>query len=109
MLLGEARDTARAVVAEFGVADYPALFMLAVDGPPVLYEGELKPAALTAYLERRAGPPVVHGGASSTTAESLVEEVKCHTTHSNTPPCHVQQNAGRPLTHATRRPAGDCW
>ncbi len=69
MLIGEARETASSAVAEFGVAEFPSLFMVPAEGePPVVYDGELKPAPLTAYLEQRAGPPVA-GAAEAGGAE----------------------------------------
>jgi thiol-disulfide isomerase/thioredoxin len=38
MLIGEARDTSAAAVAEFGVADFPTVFTLDTEnGPPIVY------------------------------------------------------------------------
>jgi protein disulfide-isomerase A6 len=56
MLLGEAKDTAKKAAEEFGVVDYPTLYVLpAGEGStPAKYDGELKPAALTAFLASHA-------------------------------------------------------
>ena len=58
MLIGEARDTATEVIdAIGGVADFPTLAVLPADGgEKVVYEGEMKPAALAAFLEQHAAP-----------------------------------------------------
>mmetsp|Transcript_10885 Transcript_10885/g.23080 ORF Transcript_10885/g.23080 Transcript_10885/m.23080 type:complete len:774 (+) Transcript_10885:35-2356(+) len=76
MLLGEARASAQGVVQAMGAADFPALFLLgaAEDSAPTLYEGELKPAALTAFLEANAGaePEASETGAAS---EPLFETI----------------------------------
>ena len=55
MLLGEVRDTAAKATAEFEVSTFPTLMVLPADGAAaVKYEGELKPQALSAFLETHA-------------------------------------------------------
>ena len=56
MLLGEAREKeAPDLAREMGVASYPALLVLpGGEAAPQVYDGELKPAALTAFLASHA-------------------------------------------------------
>ena len=81
MLLGEARETAKKTAAEFGVTDYPTLVVLPGGdaASPIAYDGELKPAALTAFLETHAlETPIVQassggegGGSASSDGDAV--------------------------------------
>ena len=64
LLIGEARDTASEVVEALGgVADYPMLAVLPADGgDKIVYDGEMKPAALKAFLEQHAAAAAAAGG-----------------------------------------------
>jgi len=75
VLLGEARDTQTAVVEAMGAANFPALYMLgaSADSAPTLYDGELKPAALSAFLEANAGPEPAEAEAAG--GEPLYEAI----------------------------------
>ena len=57
MIIGEARDVATKAAADFGVNEFPSLLVLpagsGVEGE-VAFEGEMKPASLTAFLETHA-------------------------------------------------------
>ena len=78
MVLGEARDTATKAVEEFGISDFPTLVVLpsGEGASPIKYEGELKPAALTAFLASQAAPPAAaSSGDSSGDDDSLAVEV----------------------------------
>jgi protein disulfide-isomerase A6 len=71
MLLGEVRDTAKAATAEFGVSTFPTLMMLPADGAaPIKYEGEMKPKALSAFLETHAAEMKQSAAASKEGATS---------------------------------------
>jgi len=54
MLVGEARSTASKVTADFGVSDFPKVVVMPAGGEPIKYDGEIKPAALSAFLETHA-------------------------------------------------------
>eukprot|EP00966_Prymnesium_polylepis_P156216 3608943-Prymnesium_polylepis.1 len=77
MLLGEARDTEAAVVEAMGATAFPGLFLLgaSADAAPSLYEGELKPAALSAFLEEHAGPEPAVEAAGAEAGEALYETI----------------------------------
>ena len=59
MLIGEAKDHAKKTVEQFGVSEFPTLVVLPAgsDGSAasaIKYDGEMKPAALSAFLETHA-------------------------------------------------------
>jgi len=80
MLLGEVRDTATKATAEFEVSTFPTLVVLPADGAaPVKYEGELKPKALSAFLETHAAEKktaaAADGAASASAEDDLAESI----------------------------------
>eukprot|EP00908_Phaeocystis_cordata_P014871 Transcript_25982.p1 GENE.Transcript_25982~~Transcript_25982.p1 ORF type:complete len:658 (-),score=397.80 Transcript_25982:120-1907(-) len=80
MLLGEARETeAPETATEMGVASYPALLVLpGDDAAPVVYDGELKPAAVESFLGKFAAAeeaPAAQGEAKADADSSLAVEV----------------------------------
>jgi len=73
MILGEARDNELGVVEKLGATSFPSLYVLDADGGAgKLYEGELKPQALTEFLEANAGPEPEAGAADG---EKLAEPI----------------------------------
>ena len=82
MLLGEARETsAKATAAALGADSFPSLYVMPDGGAgsPIKYEGELKPAALAAFLEEHAAPApaadATDGAAAAAAADPLAVEV----------------------------------
>ena len=83
MVIGEARDTAVKSFVEYGISEYPTLIVLPADGSEAItYTGELKPAALSEFLEGHAAPEpekteASEGGGGKPAAEedSLVVDI----------------------------------
>ena len=110
MLIGEARETAAKATSEFGVSDFPTLVVLPAGkgAAPLTYDGELKPAALTSFLESHAAPaPAAADGDAASTSEDLAIEVHGHPRIART--CMLIAHVLVPercLSRRTRRPRG---
>lgn len=64
------------VVDKLGITDFPTLVVLPADGgETVVYKGELKPAALAAFLETHAAAEPQAGGSAAASDSDLVESV----------------------------------
>ena len=82
-MVTRARDTAVKSFVEYGVSEYPTLIVLPADGSEAItYTGELKPAALSEFLEGHAAPEPekteaseAGGGKPAAEEDSLVVDI----------------------------------